>query len=117
MDQTLDATKKIVGRMAGEISLILQGKTGPAYEPNRLSMGKITVINTDNMRVTGKKMFQKYYRHHSGYPGGLKEESLERLMARDSREVLRHAVMGMLPKNRLRARMMKNLILYKRTSV
>lgn len=111
--QKIDATNKILGRLAVEIALTLQGKTTPDFDPARLSGNKVMVYNIDRVRVTGKKMLQKQYRHHSGYPGGLKEESLERVMTRDSRVALRHAVEGMLPKNRLRPRMMKNLTLYK----
>ncbi len=112
--QNIDASGKILGRLAGEIAMTLQGKTTADFDPARLSNNKIIVYNTDHIRVTGKKPLQKLYRHHSGYPGGLKEESLERMMARDSRVALRHAVAGMLPKNRLRARMLKNLALHKK---
>lgn len=111
--QNIDASGKILGRLAGEIVMTLQGKTAPDFDPAQLSKNKVAVYNTDHIRVTGKKPLQKLYRHHSGYPGGLKEETLERMLARDSRVVLRHAVAGMLPKNRLRPRMLKNLTLYK----
>ncbi len=113
IEQTVDASGKILGRLAGEIAMTLQGKTTPDFDPARLSKNKVTVYNTDRIRVTGKKSLQKLYRHHSGYPGGLKEESLERMLLRDSRVAVRHAVTGMLPKNRLRPRMLKNLLLYK----
>ncbi len=112
-DKIIDATNKILGRLAVEIAMALQGKTTPDFDPARLSGNKITVFSTDHIRVTGKKPLQKLYRRHSGFPGGLREESLERMMARDSRAALRHAVLGMLPKNRLRPRMMKNLTLHK----
>ena len=88
-------------------------KFNPDFLPNRGSVNKVTVLHTDRMRVTGRKMMQKMYRRHSGYLGNLKEERLGDLMARDSREVIRHAVAGMLPKNRLRKEFMKNLILMK----
>lgn len=113
INQNIDASDKILGRLAGEIAMTLQGKTTPDFDPAQLSNNKVIVYNTDHIRVTGKKPLQKLYRHHSGYPGGLKEESLERMMARDSRVALRHAVAGMLPKNRLRPRMLKNLALHK----
>lgn len=112
-ERKFDATDKILGRLAVEIATILQGKDVPAFDPAKLSAPKVSVYNTDRIRVTGRKTAQKQYRHHTGYPGGLKEETLERVMIRDSRIALRHAVMGMLPKNRLRPRMLKNLILYK----
>lgn len=113
MDYTLDATDKIVGRLATEAANLLQGKNDPSFDPARASGIRVTVYNTDRVRITGRKKEQKLYRRHTGYPGGLKEETLERLMRRDSRLVVRHAVSGMLPKNRLRARMMKNLTLIK----
>lgn len=112
-NQTIDASGKILGRLAGEIAMILQGKKTPDFDPAQLSKNKVAVYNTDHIRVTGKKPLQKLYRHHSGYPGGLKEESLERMLLRDSRVAVRHAIAGMLPKNRLRPRMLKNLILHK----
>lgn len=111
--QTVDASGKILGRLAGDVAMILQGKTSPDFDPSRLSGNRVTVYNTDRIRVTGKKPLQKLYRRHSGYPGGLKEESLERMLARDSRVAVRHAILGMLPKNRLRPRMLKNLRLFK----
>mgnify|MGYP001570736654 CR=1 FL=1 len=112
-ERKLDAANKILGRFAVEIAILLQGKDTPHFDPAKLSAPKISVYNTDQLRFTGRKMDQKQYRHHTGFPGGLKEETLERLMRRDSRIALRHAVAGMLPKNRLRPRMMKNLMLYK----
>jgi len=112
-DRNIDATGKILGRLAVEVATALQGKTAPDFDPARLSGNRVLVYNTDRIRVTGKKPLQKLYRHHSGYPGGLKEESLARVMARDSCVAVRHAVAGMLPKNRLRPRMLKNLILRK----
>lgn len=113
MERTIDARNKILGRLAVEIATFLRGKDDPHFDPAKFSASKVSVYNTDAIRVTGKKMRQKLYRRHTGYPGGLVEESLERLMIRDSREVLRRAVAGMLPKNRLRPRMLKNLMLYK----
>ena len=109
----IDADGKILGRLATQIAMALRGKNSPDFLPNRTPEGKITVVHTDRMRVTGRKMLQKMYRTHSGYLGHLREENLENRMARDSREALRHAVLGMLPKNRLRRVMMRNLILHK----
>lgn len=113
MDYTLDAIDKVIGRLATEIANYLQGKNDPQFDPARESGNRVTVYNTDRVRITGRKREQKLYRHHTGYPGGLKEETLSRLMRRDSRLAMRHAVSGMLPKNRLRARMLKNLTLMK----
>lgn len=110
---TIDASDKILGRLAVEAALLLRGKDAPDFDPGRAPHVRVTVVHTDRIRVTGKKAGQKLYRRHSGYPGGLKEETYAHLFSRDSRAVLRQAVLGMLPKNRLRRRHMKNLILHK----
>lgn len=113
MEYRIDATDKTLGRLATQIAILLRGKNSPRFDPAKLSGNKVYVSNTDKLQVTGKKIGQKIYRHHSGYHGGLKEEKLGHLMARDSRAALRHAVMGMLPKNRLRSRVIKNMTLAK----
>src|SRR3989344_8836575 len=113
MEYKIDAEDKILGRLASEVALLLRGKRNPQFDPSRLSGDKVVIYNTDKLQVTGKKMDQKLYRRHSGFHGGLKEETLKNLLARDSRLVLSKAVMGMLPKNKLRDRMIKNLVLYK----
>lgn len=113
MEYKIDAANKILGRLATEVSLLLRGKNEPTFEPNKLGNNKIFVYNTDKLRVTGKKISQKLYRRHSGFHGGLKEEALRSVMERDSRIALKHAIMGMLPKNKLRDRVMKNLVLIK----
>lgn len=112
-ERTINADGKILGRLASEVAVLLRGKDSADFALNRAAARKITVTHTDRMRVTGRKMTQKMYRRHSGYPGNLKEENLGDLMARDSRAALRHAVAGMLPKNRLRKQFLKNLILVK----
>lgn len=113
MEHTIDASDKILGRLASEIALLLRGKENPRFDPARLTAQRVRVYNTDKIRVTGMKMQQKLYRRHSGYPGNLKEEKLGSLMARDSRIVLKKAVMGMLPKNRLRKAWIRNLVMRK----
>lgn len=113
MEYKLDATNKILGRLATEIAVLLRGKHTPRFDPAKLNINRVCVFNTDKIRVSGKKMQQKLYRRHSGYHGGLKEEKMESLFERDSELVLRKAVMGMLPKNRLRNKLIKNLILKK----
>lgn len=110
---TINAEGKILGRLASEVAMLLRGKDSPDFAPHRLPTRKITVLHTDAMRVTGRKMKQKMYRTHSGYLGNLKEEKLMDMMARDSRLALRHAVTGMLPKNRLRRQFLRNLLLVK----
>ena len=112
MEYKIDATHKILGRLASEVAFLLRGKNAPDFEPSRVSNNKVIVINTDKIRVTGKKLTDKIYYRHSMYHGGLKAEKLIDVMKRDSRLPLRYAVMGMLPKNKLRSRMIKNLALF-----
>ncbi len=113
MEYTIDAEGKILGRLASEVALLLRGKNDPRYTPSRMSGNKVTVFNTDKMKVSGKKPLQKFYRRHSGYHGGLKEVRMSDLMTRDSRRVLHHAVSGMLPKNRSRKAVLSYLTLLK----
>ena len=113
MNYQIDATDKILGRLASEIAILLRGKNTPDFSPEKLAQVTVEVANVKKIKVTGKKMQQKLYRHHSGYHGGLKEETFERVMQKDPRRVLQSAVMGMLPKNRLRDRMIKNLVFVK----
>lgn len=115
MHYTIDASGKILGRCACEVALLLRGKNNPNFDPGKLSGIHVTVYNTDKIAVTGKKEKAKKYHRHSGYPGGFAEETLGHLMARDSRKVLSRAVSGMLPKNKLRSKFMKNLVLLKKT--
>ncbi len=113
MEHKIDATDKILGRLATEVALLLRGKKKPSFDPARPIYQRVVVINTDKIRVTGKKLEQKLYRRHSGYPGALKEEKLKDLMRRDSRRVVEQAVSGMLPKNRSRKNFLRNLVLKK----
>ena len=111
-EYTIDAKGKILGRLAVEAAVLLRGKNTANFLPRITPENIVKVINTDLMKFTGKKLKQKTYYRHSGYPGGLKEETLEKLFVRDSREVLRLAVYGMLPKNKLRDRMITRLFVY-----
>lgn len=113
MEYKINASDKILGRLASEIAMLLRGKDSPSFDPARLSNNKVVVTNTDRIRVTGKKLSQKLYRRHSGYHGGLKEVKLRDVLARDSRLALKYAVLGMLPKNKLRSKLIKNLTLVK----
>ncbi len=113
MEYRFDATDKILGRLAADVARSLRGKNDPSYDPARVPAAKVVVENLDKLRISEKKMRTKLYRRHSGYVGGLKEEKLRDAFARDSREVFRRALMGMLPKNRLRARLIKNVTLKK----
>ena len=108
----VDAEGKTLGRLASEIAKILKGKHKPIYSPH-LDVGDfVIVINAEKVRVTGRKLDQKFYYRHSGYPGGLKSISLRDQLARHPTRVLRAAVRGMLPKNRLGRRMIKKLKIY-----
>lgn len=109
----LDADKKVLGRMAQGIAILLQGKHRVDYAPNIVLPIYVIVTNTDKVAVTGKKEQAKLYRHYSGYPGGLKTRTLAEQRRRDSRIIVEHAVYGMLPKNKLRDVRMKHLKLYK----
>jgi len=110
---TIDAKGKILGRLAVEAAVLLRAKNTATFLPRITPQNIVKVINTDLMKFTGKKLKQKTYYRHSGYPGGLREETLEKLFARNSREVLRLAVYGMLPKNRTRDKIIRNLKLFK----
>ena len=110
MEYHIDAKNKVLGRLASEIALILQGKKSASYARNRVSDDKVYVTNVDGLRVTGNKMIDKVYYKHTGYVGHLKEKSLEQKMADDPRWVLQHAVRKMLPKNFLNQKRIKNLI-------
>lgn len=107
--QQFDADGKTPGRLASEITKILIGKDKPTYMPNVDAGDFVRVENAGKMRITGKKMNQKNYYSHSGFPGGLKTLSLKRLWERDPSDVLRRAVSRMLPKNKLRDERMKRL--------
>lgn len=112
MDYTIDAKNQNMGRLATEIATILQGKKSPAYEPRLAGEDRVIVKNIDGMTVSGKKETDKVYYHHTGYMGGLKEETFEEVVAKKGKqEVLRRAVMRMLPKNRLQNLRMKRLII------
>lgn len=109
---TIDAKDKILGRLASKLALILQGKDSLEFAPYKEGDTSVVVINSDRLNLSGKKLEQKKYYHHTGWPGGIREKSLKELFKKDSREVLRKAVWGMLPKNKLRVRRMKRLKIY-----
>jgi large subunit ribosomal protein L13 len=110
MDYHIDAKGKILGRLASDVSLILQGKKSATYAPNKLGNDRAIVKNIGGIEVTGNKLVDKIYYHHTGRVGHLKELRLEEKMAKDPRAVLRQAVRKMLPKNFLNQKRMKNLV-------
>ncbi len=110
---TIDASDQILGRLAVKAANLLRGKDKPSYLPYLDKGDNVIITNTDKIKVSGKKLKNKIYFRYSGYPGGLKETRLEDALEKDSREVVRKAIYGMLPKNKLRDKMIKKLRLYK----
>ena len=109
----VDAEGKVLGRLATKIATILRGKHKP-YFTNFIDTGDyVVVINAEKVRLTGKKVKKKVYRAHSGYIGGLKEITFEKLIQKKPEEVIRRAVWGMLPKNRLGRAIFKKLKVYR----
>lgn len=109
----VDVNGKILGRVATEIAHKLMGKSKPYFVRNLDCGDYVVVINCDNVAVTGKKEDQKLYGKYSGFPGGLKEKALWQVRDENSGELIRRAVLGMLPKNKLRDRLMTRLYIYK----
>ena len=109
----VDAEDKVLGRLASRVATILQGKHKPTYTPHVDTGDGVIVINAEKVRVTGNKMQAKLYKRFSGYPSGLKEETLKVVMKKQPARVIRHAVRGMLPGNRLRRDMFRRLKVYK----
>ena len=108
----VDAEGKILGRLASRIAQILSGKDKPIYTPH-LDVGDfVVVINAEKVKVTGGKEEKKVYYRHSGYPGGLKERTYEELLSDRPQGIIRKAVRGMLPKNKLGRQMFKKLKVY-----
>ena len=108
----LDATDKILGKLATEAAKLLMGKHKPTFSRHLDTGDFVVIINAAKVSFTGKKAEQKLYHSHSGYPGGLKSISLERMMATNPTRVIEHAVKGMLPHNRLGNKMLKKLKVY-----
>ena len=108
----VDADGKTLGRLATQIADTLRGKRKPIYTPHVDTGDFVVVVNAEKVRVTGAKLDQKMYHRHSGYPGGLKSRSLRDELARRPTEVLRKAVKGMLPRNRLARAQMRKLKIY-----
>ncbi len=108
-----DAKKEILGRLATEIAKVLRGKNKVDFTPNIDGGDFVVVIDSDKLRVTGNKLEDKMYHYYSGYPGGMRDVKLKEKIEKDSRKVISEAVYGMLPKNKLRDRMMTRLLVYK----
>lgn len=108
----VDASGKVLGRMASQIAKYLRGKHKPEYTPHADAGDYIVVINASDVKVTGNKAEDKVYYRHSGYPGGIKETTFEKLIVKNPREVIERAVKGMLPKNPLGRAMLRKLKVY-----
>jgi len=109
----VDARDQVLGRLCSRIASYLRGKHKPIFTPNVDTGDFVIVINADKIKVTGNKLIDKKYYHHTGYIGSLKEKSLKERMTVEPDEVIRDAVWGMLPKNRLGRQMIKKLKVYK----
>jgi len=106
----VDVANRTLGRAASEIASLLRGKDSPDFRPNKDPESSVLVKNINKMRFSGKKTQKKIYYHHSGYLGGLKETPLKKILdEKGPAEVLKRAVYGMLPTNKLRARQIKRL--------
>jgi large subunit ribosomal protein L13 len=108
----VDAANQVLGRLATRIARLLIGKDKPGFTPHLDCGDHVVVINANKIRLTGNKLEQKIYRHHSGFPGGLKEVPAKRLRVERPDWMVREAVLGMLPKNKLRAHRAKKLRIY-----
>ena len=106
---TLDASNKSLGKLAVQVSILLRGKQKPNFVPYKDNGDFVLVKNFKQVKITGNKLEQKKYYHHSGYIGGLKEKPLSKLLQENPAEVLQKAVWGMLPKNKLRGEQIKRL--------
>lgn len=109
----VDMAGQTLGRVASRIAAILRGKTKPTYTPFADVGDFVVVVNSDKLVLTGAKLQQKMYRHHTRFPGGLKEVVAEKQLANDSREMIERAVKGMLPRGPLGRSMLRKLKVYK----
>lgn len=112
----IDARDKILGRLATQVAIILMGKDKPSYKPNQLSGDEVKVYNIEKIIITGRKLENKSFARHSGYPGGLKQENLSELWQKNPELVFRQAVKGMLPKNKLSRIWLSRLVCVKGAS-
>jgi large subunit ribosomal protein L13 len=108
----IDAADQVLGRIATKAATILSGKHRPTYAPFLVSGDHVIIVNADKIKLTGEKLDKKVYRWHTLYPGGLKEVGARKLFDTKPERLIREAVLGMLPKNKLRKRMVKRLKIY-----
>ena len=108
----VDADGMTLGRLASQVAAVLRGKNKPIFTPNCDTGDHVVIINASKVVLSGKKLDQKFYYHHSGFPGGLKETSYRKLMAEKPEFAVKHAIIGMLPKGPLGRQMSKKLRVY-----
>ena len=108
----VDAEGEILGRLASKIASVLRGKDKPIFTPHLDTGEFVVVINAGKVKLTGRKLQEKKYYHHSGYPGGIKSITAKELIQKKPEELIRKAVRGMLPKNRLGRKLLKKLKVY-----
>jgi large subunit ribosomal protein L13 len=108
----VDAQGKVLGRMASEIAKVLRGKNKPIFTPNADAGDFVIVINARGVKLTGKKLQQKVYYRHTDYPGGIRERTAEKMLEEKPEDLVRLAVKGMMPKNRLSRRLVTKLKVY-----
>ena len=108
----IDAQEQILGRVASQVAVLLRGKHKPEYTLHLDVGDHVVIVNAEKVKVTGDKAMQKVYTRYSGYPGGLKKITLDKLIQSKPERVIKHAVKGMLPKNRLGRKMIKKLRVY-----
>lgn len=108
----VDANGQVLGRLASQVATILRGKHKPIFSPHMDVGDHVVIINADKIRVTGKKASTKRYYRHTGYPGGLRSDSFEQLMQKAPEQILKKAIWGMMPHNKLGKKMVKKLRIY-----
>ena len=108
----IDATDQVLGRLASKVAKVIRGKNKPNFTPNVDWCDNVVIVNSDKIRLTGHKLEGKVIFSYSGYPGGRHDKTAGEILAKDSRKLIEHAVKGMLPKNRLGAKLLKNLHVY-----
>jgi len=108
----IDARGQVLGRLASEVANILRGKNKPIFTPHVDTGDYVVIVNVADIRLTGNKLKDKVYYHHTGYPGGIKSITAEELMEKNPTELINSAVKGMLPKNKLSRQIIKKLKIY-----
>ncbi len=108
----IDADGVVLGRLASRVASIVRGKNKPIFTPHVDTGDNVIILNADKIRLTGRKLDAKKYYRHSGYPGGIHETTARKLLEKKPEEVLRHAIWGMLPHNRLGRKLLKKVKIY-----